>query len=206
MTQPWGQGPDFETVKDFTCEGCGDKLTASANEAFSQGWDTKPYFNGYTKCSKCPITKTVWWQLLMEAKKARKKAIIVDIDGTVAHRVDRDWFEYDKAHTDAPDHAIIEIIKTLWNSNYHIIFVSGRNEDSMDVTAKWLNIHCPPYAKLLMRNSKDFREDSIVKRELYEEHIKPHYDVLCVFDDRNQVVDMWREIGLKCLQVQPGNF
>ena len=42
--------------------------------------------------------------------------------------------------------------------------------------------------------------------ELYEQHVKDHYDVLCVFDDRNQVVDMWREIGLKCLQVQPGDF
>jgi uncharacterized HAD superfamily protein len=136
----------------------------------------------------------------------REKAIIVDIDGTVAHRVNRDWFEYEKAHTDAPDAAVIEVIKCLWLQGYKILIVSGRNDDSQDVTSEWLRYHCPPYVKLFMRGSKDFREDSVVKQEIYERFIEPLYDVLCVFDDRNQVVDMWREIGLKCLQVQPGDF
>lgn len=31
-------------------------------------------------------------------------------------------------------------------------------------------------------------------------------DVTAVFDDRNQVVDMWRGMGLRCYQVAPGNF
>ena len=31
-------------------------------------------------------------------------------------------------------------------------------------------------------------------------------DVLCVYDDRQKVVDMWREEGLVCCQVAPGNF
>ena len=38
------------------------------------------------------------------------------------------------------------------------------------------------------------------------EHIEPFYDVLCVLDDRDQVVRMWRHRGLTCLQVAPGNF
>ena len=37
--------------------------------------------------------------------------------------------------------------------------------------------------------------------------IMEEYDVLCVFDDRNQVVDMWRNgLGLQCFQVADGNF
>lgn len=137
---------------------------------------------------------------------SRKKAVIVDIDGTVAHRVDRDWFEYDMAHSDAPDKAVIEVVRLLWQSNYCLLFVSGRSDDSREVTASWLRKHCPPYHKLFMRKSGDHREDSVVKREIYESHIESEFDVLCVLDDRNQVVNMWREIGLKCLQVQEGDF
>jgi hypothetical protein len=31
-------------------------------------------------------------------------------------------------------------------------------------------------------------------------------DVFCVVDDRQKVVDMWRENGLTCFQVAPGDF
>ena len=31
-------------------------------------------------------------------------------------------------------------------------------------------------------------------------------DIVCVFDDRDKVVDMWRKNGLTCMQVAPGNF
>lgn len=134
------------------------------------------------------------------------RAVIVDIDGTVAHRTMRDWFEYDKAHTDAPDSAVISLLEILTRDKVELIFVSGRMDDSIEVTKSWLLRHCPPYKKLFMRASGDFREDSVVKREIYEEHIKHFYNVLFVLDDRNQVVKMWREIGLKCLQVQEGDF
>ena len=43
-------------------------------------------------------------------------------------------------------------------------------------------------------------------KELYEKYIKDSYNVLCVFDDRQKVVDMWREEGLLCCQVYYGDF
>ena len=57
-----------------------------------------------------------------------------------------------------------------------------------------------------MGNADDSRKDSIVKQEIYEMCIKDKYNVLFVLDDRDQVVNMWREQGLKCLQVAEGNF
>ena len=59
---------------------------------------------------------------------------------------------------------------------------------------------------LYMRLPNDLRKDSIVKQEIYEMCIKDKYNVLFVLDDRDQVVNMWREQGLKCLQVAEGNF
>jgi uncharacterized HAD superfamily protein len=136
----------------------------------------------------------------------KDKAIIVDIDGTISHKTDRDIFDYEKAISDTPDSAVIEVVRALWLQDYKIVIVTGRSEDCIDVTREWLRLHCPPYFKLYMRGHLDFRKDAVVKREIYENYIEPSFDVLCVFDDRNQVVDMWREIGLKCLQVQPGDF
>ena len=57
-----------------------------------------------------------------------------------------------------------------------------------------------------MRKGGDKRIDSIVKKELYRKYIEPFYRVKLVLDDRNQVVDMWRDLGLPCWQVAPGNF
>ena len=31
-------------------------------------------------------------------------------------------------------------------------------------------------------------------------------NIVCVFDDRNKVVDMWRKNDLTCMQVAPGDF
>lgn len=136
----------------------------------------------------------------------KEKAIIVDIDGTVSHKTDRDIYDYQEAINDTQDTAILEVVHALWVQGYKVLFVTGRSDDCIEVTRAWLNTHCPYYSKLFMRQTKDFRQDAVVKKEIYERYIEPLYDVLCVFDDRNQVVDMWREIGLKCLQVQPGDF
>ncbi len=60
---------------------------------------------------------------------------------------------------------------------------------------------------LNMREAGDMRKDSIVKKELFDQHIRGKYNVRMVIDDRDQVVDMWRnELGLTCLQVAEGDF
>ena len=73
-------------------------------------------------------------------------------------------------------------------------------------TIKWLNDNGIKFDDLYMRFTNDLRKDSIVKQEIYEMCIKDKYNVLFVLDDRDQVVNMWREQGLKCLQVAEGNF
>jgi hypothetical protein len=57
-----------------------------------------------------------------------------------------------------------------------------------------------------MRPENDMRKDSVVKSELFWEHVAPNYNVQFVLDDRDQVVDFWRSIGLVCWQVAPGDF
>ena len=134
------------------------------------------------------------------------KLVLVDIDGTVAHRTNREPFEYDKVLEDRPDHQTIETINALWRAGYKIIFISARDDSCFDDSYEWLRLNCPPFIKLYMRKTGDFRKDAVVKEEIYRKHIEPFYDVFCVFDDRNQVVDMWRSLGLKCFQPEAGDF
>lgn len=59
---------------------------------------------------------------------------------------------------------------------------------------------------LHMRKTGDMRKDAIVKREIFDGEIKDYFFIEFVLDDRNQVVEMWRDLGLTCFQVADGNF
>jgi len=136
-------------------------------------------------------------------------AYIVDIDGTVALKGTRSPFDESRVHEDTVNEDVTEVISNLMMRFYQIIFCSGRTEGCREATEKWL---CDVFGLgddkpfLLMRDEGDMRKDAIVKRELFDKHIRDNWWVIGVFDDRQQVVDMWRDLGLTCFQVAPGNF
>jgi 3-deoxy-D-manno-octulosonate 8-phosphate phosphatase KdsC-like HAD superfamily phosphatase len=135
------------------------------------------------------------------------KAIICDIDGTLAEKGTRFQFDYEKVDQDSVKHAVAETVRLFHKAGYKIVILSGREDICREKTEAWLKNNDIPFEALYMRKAKDFRKDAIIKRELYETDIKPKYDVLCVLDDRDQVVEMWRkELGLPCFQVDYGNF
>jgi hydroxymethylpyrimidine pyrophosphatase-like HAD family hydrolase len=133
------------------------------------------------------------------------KVVIVDIDGTVAERTNRSAYDYSKVSDDAPKPEVIEVVNSLWRAGHKIYFISGRKAVCFADTYKWLTENCPPFVKLYMREDKDNRSDAIIKQEIFENNFNKE-DILCVIDDRQRVVDMWRSIGLVCLQVDHGNF
>lgn len=147
---------------------------------------------------------------IKEVPAVNKKgnAIIVDLDGTYCHRCDRQWFDYSKVDQDTMDVTVDGIVRAYANMGYTILIVSGREgtEECRSKTLSWLDKHKVPYYDLMMRKQGDFRRDSIVKEEIYNNYIKDKFDVEFVLDDRSQVVVKWREMGLKCLQVAEGNF
>nr|WP_296764009.1 AAA family ATPase [Rhodococcus sp. (in: high G+C Gram-positive bacteria)] len=132
---------------------------------------------------------------------------IFDIDGTLAHMGDRrSPYDYTQVHLDEPDEHVVEIAKTLWESGFVILVVSGRDASCYKATEEWLTSNGIGYNKLLMRGDNDKRPDFKVKYDIFDRHIRNNYHILGVFDDRKQVIDMWRALGLKCFQVQEGNF
>lgn len=137
-------------------------------------------------------------------------AILVDIDGTLAHHEGiRGPYDTSRYHLDNFDLTIGQLAEAFvatHGQTCYTIIMSGRDEDYRQVTQDWLNDWAFPHEALLMRPSGDRREDSIVKNELFEQHVAGQFNVDLVLDDRNRVVNMWRAKGLKCLQVQPGDF
>ena len=138
------------------------------------------------------------------------RCILVDIDGTVTDKGDRSPFEWHKVGLDTPKWPVINLVKAMRSSGYVIVFFSGRDAVCRPETTNWLSKHLGWPAtdyELFMRPEQDNRKDSIVKAELFGQHIAGRYYVEFVVDDRQQVVDMWRRtLGLTCVQVDYGDF
>ncbi len=140
-------------------------------------------------------------------KALLQKAVIVDIDGTIALRSGRDPFEWQLADQDVPNEPVISVLRALVASGLSVIYVSGRPESARQITEDWISAKIQIGGELHLRPNEDFRRDSIVKREIFETLLQGKFDVVLVLDDRNQVVQMWRhELGLTCLQVADGDF
>ena len=138
-----------------------------------------------------------------------KNIVIVDIDGTISKVGDRlkyltdfnppDWDSfYEACDEDEPIQEITNLVKVL-SENYSIVFCTGRRESVRIKTDLWLieqfGIH---YFPLIMRPDGDFRHDTEVKPEMLNKHGINLDEVAFVLEDRNSMVQKWREMGLKC--------
>lgn len=135
--------------------------------------------------------------------------ILVDIDGTLALRTGprpRKPFQWHRVHEDTPNPAVVEVVQRLATTGLTVVYLSGRSDECHGATRRWLDKNVGVGGALYMRAKGDFRGDEIVKRELYERNVKDRHEVLCVLDDRNKVVAMWRGLGLTVLQVADGDF
>lgn len=154
---------------------------------------------------------------LVEYDNNLPDCIIIDIDGTIAEKGDRSPFDWKKVGLDKPKLEVLNVIRNYFHSlnngkygknEVQPFIFSGRDSVCKPETINWLNeiAEIDMDYEIHMRAENDMRKDTIVKKELYEEFVKGKYNVLSVFDDRNCVVEMWRSIGLTCLQVADGDF
>ena len=154
--------------------------------------------------------------------------IICDVDGTLMNVEKRvQWAKKHKKDTDrvmnwdmfldplvmlefdTPNRDVVGVIKSLYHSdweNYNLIITSARNERHRDVTMKQLELARVDYDAMYLRDDGDMRPDDIVKEELLAKIRADGYKPTIAFDDRNQVVNKWRELGINCYQVRSGDF
>jgi len=132
-----------------------------------------------------------------------QSAVIFDIDGTLA-LLKRGQYEFNKLHRDDENYIISEQIHFHRSKGRAIFIVTGRDESIRKETEEWLEFYDITYDALYMRPAEDFRKDATVKKEIYNERIKDKYNVLCVYDDRLEVVEAWSELGLFVFCVNQG--
>lgn len=150
----------------------------------------------------------------------RQPAVIFDRDGTLASvawcapqsRDNASWMAYNAA---LPFDAVVPTVAALLHSvrpGVTRIMVSGRAEGDHPGDRHrrfrmldWIAKNNLPIDLLIMRAGGDTRQDSVVKREIFDTLIAPNFDVRMVVDDRPQVCDVWRDLGLPLIQVtDPG--
>lgn len=143
-----------------------------------------------------------------------KKIIILDIDGTVAdcnHRLhfiqngNRDYNGfYDNMDKDIPIHPIIDLVRALkFGGEYIILAVTGRPDTHKRETMLWLDKYFVPYDAVFMRPGGDYRQDTVIKKEILDVIRKEFGEPEFALDDRPDVLRMWRSEGISTLAVGP---
>ena len=148
----------------------------------------------------------------------RRDTIIFDLDGTLALIDERralaakangkiDWktfFDPQNIKLDKPHTAVITAFHAFEELGYEMVIFSGRDEISRAETEAWLDGYDIHFDMMKMRPQGSFTPDDVLKKQWLDELGADR--VFCVFDDRDKVVQMWRDNGLTCFQVAPGNF
>lgn len=169
---------------------------------------------------------------VLPASLKARKFIVVDLDGTLCNSAHRDhlavagqWDEFhgllsdDEPHTDVKD-LVAALGLGLWpHMDLEIIALTGRNEKYRMMTEAWLLKHSVAVDYLLMRPDFDWRPDVKLKPELLHEFISNNTEgpvdsihelaksqVWFILEDRDKVVEEWRNLGFRCWQTQPGGY
>ena len=148
------------------------------------------------------------------------KIVIFDLDGTIADisvrsilatkddgRMNWTIFQDPKnIDLDVPNQKVVDMLSMINDTDkYQIWILSGRSDVTKDVTIDWLSNNGINYDHLIMRPQKHLYMADNDLKQMWLDDIGVD-NVAMVFDDRNQVVDMWRKNGLTCFQVADGDF
>ena len=144
-------------------------------------------------------------RLIRDANE-KPDCIVIDLDGTVALHRNRLPFDWDKLGTDFFDPRMHHIITTYVKSGVNLIFLTGRPESVRLATENWIDSNLLTKYELIMRPTDDYRPGEIVKKELWKKYVEPYYNTICVFEDSNKCVNMWRELGLLTCQVANADY
>ena len=151
-----------------------------------------------------------------------KKIGIFDLDGTLAiidkrrdlARKPNGKFDWDVFHDasnislDEPNIPVVKMAQLFAEDGFLIAIFSGRSDKTEHTTRSWLTRNRVPFHSLVMRPHKtmNFVSDEVLKKHMLDNAPFHIDDVFLVVDDRQKVVDMWRDLGLTVFQVAEGNF
>ncbi len=146
--------------------------------------------------------------------KEKPKCVIIDLEGTLSdhsHRVkywiDKDYenynflFQHDPVNKD-----FLDILNGLYHNKdetgYAVIMCTAKSKVYEEQVVNWLkkNDLMDKIYGVYFRKEHDSRPSITVKRDQLRE-VRQTYDVVCAYDDRQDIVDMYRRNDIKAFLV-----
>lgn len=143
-----------------------------------------------------------------------RKIVAVDLDGTLAnidhrlHLVKKENPDWDAFHlacvNDTPNEPVLKIVEELAPSfGIRLVILTARSKVAEAETRDWLNQHVEAFGKgdvelVMLREAGDRTEDTELKMRWLKEVGGPAA-VFFAIEDRQRVVDAWRDAGVTCL-------
>ena len=142
--------------------------------------------------------------------------VVFDLDGTLAdnaHRLHhirvapKDYAAfYAACPDDRPCEPVIQTLRAHVLAGHRVEIWTGRSDYVRAETVAWLEQHgIAPRLLARMRPAVDHQPDTHLKRAWLQDARRVGNPDLA-YDDRDGVVAMWREAGVTCFQVAPGDF
>jgi len=145
----------------------------------------------------------------------RKETFGFDMDGTLTNvdsilhyvRKNSKYKDFDSFHRSSyfspANQNVVEILFEAADKGFTIVIVTGRNEKYRDVTQAWLDEHNIPYDNnIFMRPENDFRPDTVIKNDIFQQ-INQYYHMVHFVDDREDISKVWEQNGVQTSLIMP---
>lgn len=148
--------------------------------------------------------------------KAKPKAVIFDLEGTISDHSHRkhfwekkDYDEYNKRFClDKVNSCVVDDMTYSRTQGFKIIILTAKSEDYLSSVLSWLDDNHIRHLIdiIIMRGKLDSRPSVIVKKEKAIELMR-HYDIVKAVDDREDICDMFEELEIDaiCVSSAPQN-
>jgi hypothetical protein len=144
--------------------------------------------------------------------EARVHKYIICAEAGYPHkRAEIDWPAFfSECEDDLPIKHVIDGMEYFMKQGHDVRIWTGRSDIVRRETERWLQHHIPMFIAteetLIMRGAEDRTDDDILKIQWLNEHSGRGWRPDLVFEDRDRIVKAYRERGVNCIQVAPGDF
>lgn len=146
---------------------------------------------------------------------ANERWVVIDLDGTLCDDRHREhltkagrWDDFHARCVEDQAWPDVKAVINAVNETINTVAITGRNERYRKVTMDWLLAQGVSIDTLHMRPDDDYRPSVELKTDLLLDHFgtieKARESILFILEDRNDVVEAWRNLGFRVWQVSAG--
>lgn len=139
-------------------------------------------------------------------------AVIFDLDGTLSdcthrmHYLDNKPKDFDSFYDAMGDDTVVKPVASMLRNLTGVskLVLTARPVSYSHTTEEWLSKYnlLSHIQGLYMRPDEQRKVPDYLYKQSMIDVIRKKYNILLVIDDRDRVVDMWRENGIYCLQAK----